>query len=103
MGRNRHRELRRGRGSFVALGHTELAAKLKRCMIGVALATVLLLLIPAVAMQFTSEVSWGPGDFLVAGTLLFGAGALIVLGLKHVSGTGGRAAARQRVPAGAPA
>lgn len=30
----------------------------------------LLLLLPAVAMQFTSEVNWGPEDFLVMGALL---------------------------------
>lgn len=39
-----------------------------------ALVTLLLLAIPLVAMQFTDEVQWGPGDFLVMGTLLFGAG-----------------------------
>lgn len=36
--------------------------------------TVLLLLVPFVAMQFSSEVSWGPGDFLAAAVLLFSAG-----------------------------
>ncbi len=30
----------------------------------------LILLLPAVAMQFTSEVAWGPGDFLAAAALL---------------------------------
>ncbi|PZQ59115.1 MAG: hypothetical protein DI570_16710 [Phenylobacterium zucineum] len=30
----------------------------------------MLLVAPAIAMQFTSEVSWGPGDFLVFGGLL---------------------------------
>ena len=32
--------------------------------------TLALLLIPFIAMQFTSEVSWQVGDFLVAGILL---------------------------------
>jgi hypothetical protein len=37
----------------------------------VALITVGLLMIPAIAMQFSDEMNWGPGDFLVAGALLF--------------------------------
>lgn len=47
-------------------------------------ATVLVLLIPVVAMQFTSEVRWGPGDFFVAGILLFGAGILTDLVLRKI-------------------
>ena len=39
-----------------------------------ALATGLLLLIPLVAMQFTTEVSWTLGDFLIMGGLIFGTG-----------------------------
>lgn len=61
-------------------------------LLAVALATAMLLLVPAVAMQFTSEVSWGPGDFVVAGVLLFGAGTATVVGFRHVRGTGRRAA-----------
>jgi hypothetical protein len=68
------------------------AVTLRKPLLGVALATALVLLLPAVAMQFTSEVSWGPGDFVVASILLFGAGALTVLGLRRVSGAGRRAA-----------
>lgn len=49
-------------------------------------------MVPAIAMQFTPEVSWGPGDFVVAGALLFGTGALAVLGLDHVRATGKRIA-----------
>jgi len=44
-----------------------------------ALGTALLLLIPLVAMQFTTKVNWTPADFLVAGLLLFGAGLAYVL------------------------
>jgi hypothetical protein len=65
---------------------------LRSALIRVALATVLLLLVPALAMQFTAEVSWGPGDFLIAGLLLFGAGSLAVLGLRHVTAVGPRIA-----------
>ncbi|MBA4009580.1 MAG: hypothetical protein C0486_12460 [Erythrobacter sp.] len=34
------------------------------------IAAALLLALPAVAMQLTSEVNWGPGDFAVAGLML---------------------------------
>ena len=44
-------------------------------MLRVALVTGLLLLVPLVAMQFTDEVRWNLADFVVAGALLFGAGA----------------------------
>lgn len=39
-----------------------------------AFATVLLLLIPLTAMQFTDEVVWTPSDFMVAAALIFGTG-----------------------------
>ena len=68
------------------------ASKLRSRLLGVALATALLLLVPAIAMQFTSEVAWGPGDFVVAAVLLFGAGALAVLALSRVQGRVRRAA-----------
>lgn len=35
---------------------------------------VVLLLVPLIAMLFTSEVNWSIFDFLVAGTLLLGTG-----------------------------
>ena len=38
--------------------------------------SALLLMIPLVAMQFTNEVNWAIGDFIVAGGLLIGAGLL---------------------------
>lgn len=44
-------------------------------MLRVAVLTGLLLLMPLVAMQFTDEVRWDLADFIVAGALLFGAGA----------------------------
>ncbi len=65
---------------------------LQKPLLGVAVATALLLLLPAVAMLFTDQVAWGPGDFLIAGLLLFGAGAAAVTGLRHVNGTGQRVA-----------
>jgi hypothetical protein len=39
-----------------------------------AVATGLILLVPLVSMQFTDEVVWTLSDYLVAGTLVFGAG-----------------------------
>jgi len=38
-----------------------------------------LLLLPLVAMQFTTEVAWDGADFAFAGVLLVGAGALFEL------------------------
>jgi len=47
-------------------------------------ATVAVLLIPFIAMQFTNDVSWGSEDFLVAGVLLFGTGLLVDFVLRKV-------------------
>ncbi|MCW5724940.1 MAG: hypothetical protein KIS81_08270 [Maricaulaceae bacterium] len=38
-----------------------------------------LLLIPLIAMRFTSEVNWTASDFLFAGALLYGAAAVYEL------------------------
>ena len=38
------------------------------------IATGLILAVPLIAMQFTSDVNWGLGDFIVMGALLAGAG-----------------------------
>lgn len=51
----------------------------------IAIVTVLVLLVPLVAMQFTDEVVWGLSDFGVAGFLLFGSGALYVLVTEKIS------------------
>jgi hypothetical protein len=47
--------------------------KNKRILI-VIIITFLILLIPLVAMQFTNEVDWSPGDFLIMGVLIMGLG-----------------------------
>jgi hypothetical protein len=60
-------------GNFAPKG--QMARKLRK----VALVAAALLLVPAVAMQFTREVTWGPGDFVVAFLLLGGTGAAYVV------------------------
>ncbi|WP_313805620.1 hypothetical protein [Flavobacterium sp.] len=50
----------------------------------VALITSILLVIPFVAMQFTPEVNWSVGDFVIAGALLFGTGFLIDLAIRKI-------------------
>jgi hypothetical protein len=56
----------------------------------VLLATLAVLLVPAVAMRFTAEVNWGPGDFLVGGALLAGTGLAYVLAKRRIAGRSGR-------------
>lgn len=53
-------------------------------------ATLAVLLVPVIAMQFTSEVNWSPGDFLVAGILLFGAALLADVVLRNIRSKGKR-------------
>jgi len=54
---------------------------------GIVLAAGLLLLIPLIAMQFSTEVNWSLFDFLVAGVLLLGTGLLLELVLRTVKNT----------------
>ena len=51
----------------------------RRSAVRVALVTVLVLLVPLVAMQFTDEVDWSLFDFVLAGVLLGGSGLLLEL------------------------
>jgi len=51
----------------------------RRQLIYVALGTLLILMIPLIAMQFSDEVNWGPGDFIIMGVMLFSAGLTYVL------------------------
>ncbi len=50
-----------------------------KSVIGVALATFLILLIPFLAMQFSGEILWSLTDFIVAGILIFGTGLAFML------------------------
>ncbi len=62
-------------------------------MMGWGAVTVLILIVPLVAMQFTDEVDWTLSDFVIAGILLFGAG----LAYELVSRRGNTAAYRTAV------
>ena len=53
-------------------------------LIGIFIGAGLLLLVPAIAMLFTSEVNWKLGDFLIAAILLFGTGILIEVILRTI-------------------
>ncbi|MGB1307588.1 MAG: hypothetical protein ACPG6B_01660 [Oceanihabitans sp.] len=43
---------------------------------------LLILSIPAIAMQFTDEVQWNFGDFVIAAILLLGTGVLLEIAAK---------------------
>ena len=45
-------------------------------LIAIALVTIVILLIPLLAMQFSNEVNWTLSDFAVASVLIFGSGFL---------------------------
>lgn len=52
---------------------------ISRAVLGIALGTVSILLVPFLAMQFTDQVAWKVGDFLIMGVLIFGTGISFVL------------------------
>ena len=57
---------------------------IQKRLIGIALTTVLILLIPLIAMQFTNEVNWSMFDFMVAGILLLVAGLMLAFVIRKV-------------------
>lgn len=56
----------------------------------VAFVTAILLLIPAISMQFSSEWNWEATDFIVMGTFIFCTGHLIELVVNKVKVTNHR-------------
>ncbi len=54
-------------------------------LILIVLTSIILLLIPLVAMQFTDEVNWTLLDFVVAGALLLGTGLMCELVIRKVN------------------
>ncbi|GAA4359376.1 hypothetical protein GCM10023185_25900 [Hymenobacter saemangeumensis] len=73
---------------------------LSQSILRLLLATATLLMIPLVAMQFTTEVNWTLSDFVFAGAVLFGAGLLFVLVARNWNNTTYRLAAGVGVAAG---
>lgn len=57
----------------------------KSIFIRIALATVAILLMPLLAMQFTNEVRWDGKDFVVMGLLLFGTASLFVVAARKTA------------------
>lgn len=53
-------------------------------LIGILLTTVIILLIPLIAMQFTNEINWSVFDFVVAGMLLLGTGLMFEFVIRKV-------------------
>ena len=51
----------------------------------IAIATGAILLIPFIAMQFTTEVKWDETDFIVMAFLMFGFSSLYVLAARRTS------------------
>lgn len=54
-------------------------------LVGILALPTVILLIPFIAMQFSTEVTWDASDFLMAGILLFGTGFLVELVLRKVT------------------
>lgn len=58
---------------------------LKKSILGVVLVTALILTVPAVAMQFTTEVNWSFFDFIVMGVLIFITGISLVVVMRYAT------------------
>lgn len=56
-------------------------------LMGIVVFVTSLLLVPLIAMKFTTEVNWDAFDFIVAAVLLFGTGLVCELVLRNVRST----------------
>lgn len=65
----------------------------KKGMLIVLIVTLVLLLVPLIAMQFTDEVNWEIMDFVLAGILLSGIGLILIFIFKRTGKSGYRIAA----------
>lgn len=63
---------------------------LGKSLLAVALVTAAILMIPLVAMQFTSEVNWTGIDFVAAGILLALTGLVLTFALRRLRTTQSR-------------
>jgi len=61
--------------------------KRKKRLIFLFLLVKLILLVPLIAMQFTTEVKWKIIDFIIAGGLLFSTGLLFEFLVRKISST----------------
>ncbi|HEU5289272.1 MAG TPA: hypothetical protein VFU05_01435 [Cyclobacteriaceae bacterium] len=61
----------------------EKQTNLGKSILVVAAVTALILIIPLVAMQFTSDVNWSVSDFTIMGVLIFATGLSFVLVMRY--------------------
>lgn len=61
--------------------------KSNKRFVGILLSVAFLLLIPLIAMQFTSEVKWTSLDFIAAAVILLSAGLSLELVLRKIKTT----------------
>lgn len=59
-------------------------------LMGIVVFVTLLLLVPLIAMKFTTEVNWDAFDFIVAAVLLLGTGLVCEMVLRNVRSTQNR-------------
>lgn len=74
---NQHLEDNKEGGGIMKLTSDEVI-KNNRIFVRIAGVTLFVLSIPLIAMQFTREVDWKLGDFLIIGILIFGTGFVFV-------------------------